>query len=93
LVSPIVTTCFASIPSCPPPRPTARFGSSEKAVELDGQSSEAHASLAFVSFYGMWDAVTADREFRRALALNPNNATAHHWYATYLMSLTVTPSP
>ena len=48
------------------------------------QSSEAHASLAFVSFFGMWDAATADREFRRAIELNPNNAVAHHWYATYL---------
>src|SRR5208283_1188834 len=59
----------------------------KKAVELDGQSSEAHASLAFVSFWGMWDVATADREFRRALELNPNNAVAHHWYATYLLSL------
>jgi DNA-binding winged helix-turn-helix (wHTH) protein/tetratricopeptide (TPR) repeat protein len=58
-----------------------------RAVELDDRSSEAHASLAFVSFYGMWDAATADREFRRALDLDPNNAVAHHWYATYLMTL------
>jgi tetratricopeptide (TPR) repeat protein len=35
----------------------------------------------------MWDAVTADREFRGAIDLNPNNAIAHHWYATYLVSL------
>jgi tetratricopeptide (TPR) repeat protein len=35
----------------------------------------------------MWDAATADREFRRALELNPNNAIAHHWYATYLQCL------
>jgi len=63
------------------------LAAAKKAVELDDQSSEAHASLAFVTFYGMWDAATADREFRRALTLNPNNATAHHWFATYLMSL------
>ena len=55
-----------------------------KAVELDDQSSEAHASLAFAAFYGSWDIATADREFRRAIALNPGNAVAHHWYATYL---------
>jgi Tfp pilus assembly protein PilF len=59
----------------------------KKAVELDAQSSEAHASLAFVSFNGVWDIPTADREFRRALELNPDNAAAHHWYATYLMCL------
>jgi len=63
------------------------LAAAKKAVELDDQSSEAHASLAFVSFYGMWDTATADREFRRALTLNPNNSTAHHWYATYLLSL------
>jgi DNA-binding winged helix-turn-helix (wHTH) protein/tetratricopeptide (TPR) repeat protein len=60
------------------------LAAAKKAAELDPQSSEAHTSLAFVSFYGMWDATTADREFRRAIELNPNNAVAHHWYATYL---------
>jgi len=62
------------------------LAAAKKAVELDDQFSEAHASLAFVSFWGTWDATTADREFRRALELNPNNAVAHHWYATYLAS-------
>jgi len=60
------------------------FAAAKKAVELDDQSSEAHASLAFVSYYGLWDAATAEREFRRAIELNPYNATAHHWYATFL---------
>jgi DNA-binding winged helix-turn-helix (wHTH) protein/tetratricopeptide (TPR) repeat protein len=63
------------------------LAAAKKAVELDPQSSEAHASLAFASFFGMWDAATADREFRRALELNPSNAIAHHWYATYLECL------
>ncbi len=62
------------------------LAAAKKAVELAPQSSEAHASLAFVSHFGMWDAITADREFRRALDLDPNNARAHHWYATYLAS-------
>jgi DNA-binding winged helix-turn-helix (wHTH) protein len=60
------------------------LAAAKRAVELDPQSSEAHASLAFASFFGMWDAATADREFRRAIELNPDNAVAHHWYATYL---------
>ena len=60
------------------------LAAAKKAVELDDHSAAAHASLAFVSFYGMWDAATADREFRRAIDLDPNNANAHHWYATYL---------
>lgn len=60
------------------------LAAAKKAVELDPQSSEAHASLAFALFYGTWDAPGAEREFRRALELNPDNAVAHHWYATYL---------
>jgi len=63
------------------------LAAAKKAVELDPQSSEAHASLAFASFYGMWDSATADREFRRAIELNPSNGAAHHWYATYLACL------
>jgi len=63
------------------------LAAAKKAVELDDHSSEAHASLAFASFYGMWDAPTADREFRRAIQLDPNNANAHHWYATYLATV------
>ncbi len=63
------------------------LAAAQKAVELDDQSSEAHASLAFVLFYGTWDVADADREFRRAIELNPNNAVAHHWYATYLFTV------
>jgi len=63
------------------------FAAAKKAVELDEQSSEAHASLAFVTFYGMWDANAAEREFRRAIDLDPNNAKAHHWYATFLETI------
>lgn len=63
------------------------LAAAKKAVELDDQSSEAHASLAFVSFFGMWDIATGEREFRRAIDLNPNNATSHHWYANALLAL------
>ena len=63
------------------------LAAAKKAVELDDQSSEAHASLAFVSFFGMWDLNTGEREFRRAIDLNPNNATPHQWYANALLVL------
>ena len=63
------------------------FAAAKKAVELDNQSSAAHASLAFVLFYGRWDVANAELEFRRALDLDPNNAVAHHWYANYLMTV------
>jgi len=58
-----------------------------KAVELDRSSAEAHTSLAFVTYYWDWDAPAAEREFRQALVLDPNDARAHHWYATFLMAL------
>src|SRR5271157_4334498 len=63
------------------------FAAAKKAVELDDFSAEAHNSLAFVTFYWNWDVAGAEREFRRAIQLNPNYVTAHHWYATFLMVL------
>jgi DNA-binding winged helix-turn-helix (wHTH) protein/Tfp pilus assembly protein PilF len=60
------------------------YAAAKKAVELDPQSADAHASLAFVSMWGMWDARDAEKEFRRALELDTNNAKAHHWFATFL---------
>ena len=63
------------------------MAAAKKAIELDPSSAEAHNSLAFGSFYWMWDATTAEREFRRALALDPNYVLAHHWYATFLHAL------
>lgn len=61
------------------------LAAAKKAVELDDTSAEAHNSLAFVTFYWSWDAETAEREFRRAIELNPGYSTAHHWYATFLL--------
>jgi len=63
------------------------LAAAKKAVELDDQSSEAHASLAFALFWGTWDAASAEREFRRAIDLNPENPVAHHWYATFLSAV------
>ena len=52
------------------------------AVMLDGNSAEAHTSLAHVKSTQEWDWTGAEREFQRAIALDPRYATAHHWYAT-----------
>ena len=52
------------------------------AVMLDGNSAEAHTSLAHVKSTQEWDWSGAEREFQRAIALDPRYATAHHWYAT-----------
>lgn len=55
-----------------------------KALKLDPGLAEAHTTLAFLNLYYDWDWPAADREFRRAIELNPNYANAHHWYAEYL---------
>jgi tetratricopeptide (TPR) repeat protein len=55
-----------------------------KAVQLDDSSAEAHCSLAYALFWGNWDTVSAEREFRRALQLKPDYVVAHHWFATAL---------
>lgn len=66
--------------------PRARAAAS-KAVELDPNSAEGHNSLAFATFWGFFDAATADREFKRAIELDPTLARAHHWYATFLIEI------
>jgi TolB-like protein/DNA-binding winged helix-turn-helix (wHTH) protein/Tfp pilus assembly protein PilF len=57
-----------------------------KALQLDDSLAEAHTSLAFVEMHYEWDWPSSEKEFKRALELNPNYATAHQWYAIWLMS-------
>jgi tetratricopeptide (TPR) repeat protein len=63
--------------------PKAR-AAAQRAVELDGNLAEAHTALALIVQNYDWDWKTAEQEFRRAIELNPNYATAHHWYAEHL---------
>ncbi len=56
----------------------------KRAVELDDRLAEAHTSLALVAENYDWDWQNAESEYRRAIQLDPNYATAHHWYAEYL---------
>jgi len=58
-----------------------------KALELDNTLGEAHTSLAFSLDLFDWDWAAAEREFRRAIELNPGYATAHHWYAWHLSEM------
>jgi tetratricopeptide (TPR) repeat protein len=55
-----------------------------RALELDDSLPEAHTALALVVENYDWDWSTSEKEFRRAIELNPNYATAHHWYAEHL---------
>ncbi len=58
-----------------------------KALELDPTIAEGHAELGLVEFYYDWDWTRSEQEFRRAIELNPNYATAHHWYSHYLSAM------
>ena len=58
----------------------------EKGLELDGTLGEAHASLAQALLAYDFNFARANREFRRAIELNPNYATAHHWYGESVLT-------
>lgn len=69
-----------------PPRdsfPQAR-AAAQKALELDDSLAEAHTSLAQVLESYEWNWNEAEREYKRAIELNPNYPTAHQWYAMFL---------
>lgn len=55
-----------------------------KAIEIDEEVSDAHAALGFAVVAGDYDWARGESENRRALELNPNNATAHVWYSLQL---------
>jgi len=58
-----------------------------KALEIDDSLAEPHVSLAHVKYYYDHDFATAEREYMRAIELNPNYPIAQQWYAIYLMSM------
>lgn len=63
--------------------PKARAAAA-KALELNDNLAEAHTSMAMIAQNYDWDWKKAESEYRRAIQLDPNYATAHHWYAEYL---------
>jgi len=58
-----------------------------KALEIDSTLAEAYTSLAMVKASLEWDWAGAERDYKRAIELNPGYATAHHWYAFHLTGL------
>lgn len=56
----------------------------QRALALDDNLADAHAALAFVTFFFDHDFDAGQREFQRAIALDPASPGAHHWYATAL---------
>ena len=59
----------------------------QKALELDPNLAEAHASLGFDRMYYDWDFPAAEKEYRRAIELNPSYGVAHQWYAYLLTAM------
>jgi TolB-like protein/DNA-binding winged helix-turn-helix (wHTH) protein/Tfp pilus assembly protein PilF len=55
-----------------------------KAVELEESLDQAHVALAWAHLYADFDWAGAEREFKRALELNPNSPVAHNGYSVYL---------
>ena len=64
--------------------PKAKAAAS-RALEIDSDLAEAHASLAHIKFLYDRDWTGSETEFHRAIELNPNYANAHHWYAVSLL--------
>ncbi|MCI0354134.1 MAG: tetratricopeptide repeat protein, partial [Acidobacteria bacterium] len=67
------------------------LAAARKALELDDSLAEAHASLGWTSMVYEWDWTTAEREFQRALQLDPGYAPAHQWRA-YLLRVSGRPA-
>jgi TolB-like protein/Tfp pilus assembly protein PilF len=57
------------------------------ALQIDDNLAEAHTSLGWIEAFVDWDWPGSDREFRRAVDLQPNYPTAHHWYSHYLAAV------
>jgi tetratricopeptide (TPR) repeat protein len=57
------------------------------AIQIDPTLAEPHASLGMIYFFTDWNLLAAQQEFEVAIRLNPNYATAHHWYALDLAAM------
>jgi tetratricopeptide (TPR) repeat protein len=72
-----------------PPKEAIPSGkaAAQKALDIDDSLAEAHTSLAWACTIYDWDWSACEEEFKRAIELNPNYATAHHWYGDYLSDM------
>jgi TolB-like protein/Flp pilus assembly protein TadD len=71
------------------PQPEALTKATEaalKELELDPSLPPAHATLGQIAF-SRWDWITAEREYKQAIALDPSYATAHQWYSALLSTI------
>ncbi len=72
-----------------PPRESAPVikAAASQALKIDNVLAEAYASLGHVKMMHDWDWAGAESDFKRAIELNPNYATAYHWHALYLRAM------
>jgi serine/threonine-protein kinase len=63
------------------------MAAARKALEIDEAFADAHASLAYSLLFYDWDWPGAEREFRRAIELDPKYASAHQWFAWYFFAM------
>jgi TolB-like protein/Tfp pilus assembly protein PilF len=66
---------------------SAMKDAASKALQRDETLAEAHSALALARLHADWDWAGAEREFKRALELNPSHADVHHSYAHFLMAM------
>ena len=58
-----------------------------KALQIDDTLAAAHSSAALVAYQWAWEWANAEKEFRRALELDPNSSSTYHWYSHFLMTM------
>jgi TolB-like protein/DNA-binding winged helix-turn-helix (wHTH) protein len=81
---------LGSMPNSTAPRDKTMRRAKETALtalHLDDSLADAHTSLAFVEMHYEWKFREAEREFKRAIDLDPNYSTAHQWYAFDLVAM------
>lgn len=59
----------------------------EKAISLDPALAEAHTTIGFIRLSRDWDYANAERQFKRAIELNPNYSTAYQFYGVHLLAV------
>ena len=58
-----------------------------RALELDSTLAEPYASLGYYNLYYAWNWAESERDFKRAIELNPNYPSGHDWYSYYLTAM------
>lgn len=79
--------CYALVTSAPKESMSKAKAAALMALEIDDTLAEAHASLGFIRYRLDWNWLSAEKEYRRAIELNPNYAKAHYWLSMCLRTM------